>query len=294
MPSLFNVGWACVQISNLAIVPMISYSQRRRDEMVNGRNIFTYLANIMMLVISLILFIFVSSVWSFRILAIMCTTIGGFATIWYIINIKEIPLSMKALELDKAYKAKMKSGATLNLTNMEKKEEKGGKNPSDWLKECQFYLFGLVYMFARIAVNVNATMMPFYLISVLGFQGGSATSVGIAAVPLVTYTSSMIFTIYLQKPITQKFANRFIPMLMATASVFCGAVPLIFITEKEAWFVYISSALIGVGLALMLNTGTSLISDVLGGDVKSAAFVYGAYSLLDKFANGFLLYWLVA
>lgn len=44
----------------------------------------------------------------------------------------------------------------------------------------------------------------------------------------------------------------------------------------------------------MLNTGTSLISDVLGNDVKSAAFVYGAYSLLDKFANGFLLYWLVA
>ena len=44
----------------------------------------------------------------------------------------------------------------------------------------------------------------------------------------------------------------------------------------------------------MLNTGTSLISDVIGNDVKSSAFVYGAYSLLDKFANGFLLYWLVA
>ena len=43
----------------------------------------------------------------------------------------------------------------------------------------------------------------------------------------------------------------------------------------------------------MLNTGTSLISDVIGTDNKSAAFVYGVYSLLDKFANGFLLWWLV-
>ena len=43
----------------------------------------------------------------------------------------------------------------------------------------------------------------------------------------------------------------------------------------------------------MLNTGTSLISEVIGTDNKSSAFVYGVYSLLDKFANGFLLWWLV-
>ena len=44
----------------------------------------------------------------------------------------------------------------------------------------------------------------------------------------------------------------------------------------------------------MLNTGTSLISDVLGKDTKSAAFVYGIYSLFDKFANGIAGYLLVA
>ena len=43
----------------------------------------------------------------------------------------------------------------------------------------------------------------------------------------------------------------------------------------------------------MLNTSVSLISDVIGTDNKSSAFVYGVYSLLDKFANGFLLWWLV-
>ena len=45
---------------------------------------------------------------------------------------------------------------------------------------------------------------------------------------------------------------------------------------------------------MMLNTGTACISDVIGQDNTSAAFVYGAYSLADKFANGILLYWLVA
>jgi len=84
-------------------------------------------------------------------------------------------------------------------------------------------------------------------------------------------------------------------MLISLVVTTLGALPFFFITDNwSKWFVIPCAALIGIGLALMLNTGTSLISDVLGNDVKSAAFVYGAYSLLDKFANGFLLYWLVA
>lgn len=44
----------------------------------------------------------------------------------------------------------------------------------------------------------------------------------------------------------------------------------------------------------MLNTGTSLISDVIGADSENSAFVYGMYSLFDKFANGLFLFWLMA
>lgn len=91
----------------------------------------------------------------------------------------------------------------MNPTNLEKKEVKG-KLPSDWLKEVQFYLFGLVYMFARMALNCNATMMPFYLITTLQFKPlpNLETSPFIAIVPLLTYVSSLVFTLYAQKPIT--------------------------------------------------------------------------------------------
>jgi hypothetical protein len=85
----------------------------------------------------------------------------------------------------------------MNQTNLEKKEVKG-KLPTDWLKEAQFYLFGLVYMFARLALNCNATMMPFYLVSTLQFKplDGLETSPYIAIVPLITYISSLVFTLY--------------------------------------------------------------------------------------------------
>ena len=206
LPAIFNIGWACVQISHLSIVNQLSYGQRRRDTMVNGRNIFTYAANIFMLITSLIFFLTIASgPLCFRLLTIVCLSCGGITTIFYVISIKETQLSALALEYDKRFKAKVTGNHVnlLNQTNIAKKESKG-KTPADWLKECQFYLFGFVYMFARLALNCNATMMPFYLISVTQFNPlpGLATSPVIALVPLLTYISSLLFTLFLQKKIT--------------------------------------------------------------------------------------------
>lgn len=39
----------------------------------------------------------------------------------------------------------------------------------------------------------------------------------------------------------------------------------------------------------MINTSTSMISDVIGKDAESSAFVYGFYSFMDKIANGFAI-----
>ena len=86
LPAIFNVGWACVQISHLSIVNSLSYGQRRRDVMVNGRNIFTYFANIFMLTLSLIFFLtIVSGVFCFQLLTIVCLVCGGATTLYYII-----------------------------------------------------------------------------------------------------------------------------------------------------------------------------------------------------------------
>lgn len=74
-----------------------------------------------------------------------------------------------------------------------------------------------------------------------------------------------------------------------------GSMPMAFLGSGEYRLtIYVAASIQGVGNAMMLNTGTACISDVIGKDNTSAAFVYGAYSLADKFANGLLLYWLVA
>ena len=78
--------------------------------------------------------------------------------------------------------------------------------------------------------------------------------------------------------------------------IFVTSVPLFFLPDMSPgrYMVYPLVATQGIGLAIILNTATSLISDIIGQDAENSAFVYGVYSLFDKFANGFLLYYIVA
>ena len=83
---------------------------------------------------------------------------------------------------------------------------------------------------------------------------------------------------------------------MSVAVVSAGSLPMIFLTPNKStvWLVYPLAAIQGVGIAMQLNTATSLISDVLGKDTQSAAFVYGAYGFFDRVSNGIVLSIIVA
>jgi len=85
-------------------------------------------------------------------------------------------------------------------------------------------------------------------------------------------------------------------MIISVFIVSFGTIPYAFLSTnpKINWLVYPLACIQGVGIAMMLNTSTSLISDVVGKDSSQAAFVYGIYSFLDKMANGFLLFYLIS
>jgi hypothetical protein len=48
--------------------------------------------------------------------------------------------------------------------------------------------------------------------------------------------------------------------------------------------------IIGIAQAICLNTGITLISDVIGLRGSSGAFVFGCYSFLDKTSTGIILF----
>jgi len=166
------------------------------------------------------------------------------------------------------------------------------------VRDPNFYIHGIVYMLVRIAINVTMTMQPFYLDKVTGFTptDDTPTPVQLALVPLASYLASLVFSLFFQRKMIQCLRNRFYPMLIAIIIIVATSAPLAFLHE-DSWdknLVYPLSAFQGIGLAIMINTATSLISDVIGNDSENSAFVYGCYSLFDKFANGGMLLAFVA
>ena len=55
---------------------------------------------------------------------------------------------------------------------------------------------------------------------------------------------------------------------------------------------YILAVFIGISQTLVLATGINFISDVVGTKAKTGAFVFGCYSLLDKFSAGAVIYFI--
>lgn len=83
-------------------------------------------------------------------------------------------------------------------------------------------------------------------------------------------------------------------MLISIFIASLGSVPLYFLTSENRNLVYPLSSIQGVAMAIMMNTATSLISDVIGNDNKNSAFVYGSYNLFAGCTYGGLLYWIIA
>jgi Na+/melibiose symporter-like transporter len=92
-------------VAHLAIINGLTYGQRRRDKMINQRNAFTYIANVTVLSMALIVFVTVSNApTQFRILAFSSVAIGCCTSVFYIINIREKPLCEEAIKYEEAYR----------------------------------------------------------------------------------------------------------------------------------------------------------------------------------------------
>ena len=163
----------------------------------------------------------------------MVIGLGSMTSGFFMCTINEPVLSTLATNLEREYKIKTLGEESLRIEEDLKFKEKqsDGKDWRAWLKEGSFYVHGIVYMLVRIAVNVTMTMQPFYLENALGFSATKEqpTPVALAAVPLGSYITSLIFSIWFQQPMTRCLRNRMYPMLVAIVIILCTSIPLKFL-----------------------------------------------------------------
>ncbi len=302
LPSLFNIGWAAVQVSHMSLLPSISINKKNKDSMVRLRTGFTFISQFITLVLSFIIFDLVEDKFQqYSYLSLVCVFIGIITTSVFLIKCRETELSKNIeryvdemrLSLNKLNNDDFQTPASQGSSN---EYSTGTKKPEQinwayWLKKTDFYAYMIVYMCVRLSINVTSSMIPYFLDEVLGYNKGphGETSVYISIILIISMSGSVINSLVIQKYfLTSK--NRLVMIMWAGLFVSIGCLPIIFIDQDTRWLIYILSFIFGVGFSLGLSTASNLINDVVGSKGKQGAFVYGAYSFSDKMSCGIVLY----
>jgi len=369
LPSLFNIGWASIQVSHMSLLPSISINRKNRDYMVRLRTAYTFSSQMICLLLSFMIFYIVEDKYlQYSLLSLICVGIGTLSSLFFLYNCREnqlitnIPFyynrmkdSIKILSENNEKinknnsvskdqikinhfanevfvidnpKVEEKSEIRVNNLNnyntFEKNQQiydnidikvvSGEINESSldnninkrilktedsfgvlyWLKKYTFYKYIVIYMLVRISINVTTSMLPYYLESILGIQktkkGG--TPIQISLIYLFSTSGCLFNSLYLQK-ILEIYNSRIILMLYSFIFSAIGLLPILLLGPALNFPIYILGFIFGIGFAIGLSTASSLINDVVGSKGDQAAFVYGAFSLTDKFSCGILLFFFV-
>jgi Na+/melibiose symporter-like transporter len=232
--SLFNVGWAAIQIAHMSMIPTLSPVQKRRDTLTGIRNAGTFVSNVIVLLIALVLFAIISSPQlQFTVLSLIVIAVGVSLNLLFIFVINEPELAREADSGTKLFH----SDRSLKTDRQDEQEMQAEYKPEakltwrDWTRRPNLYIIGAVYMSARLASNVSSSLIPFYLTTVLAMGGVSSISDAkdktpweLALIPLIMYCASTGCSITLGR--LGKQITRLKGILLGAVFTCAGAAPL--------------------------------------------------------------------
>jgi Na+/melibiose symporter-like transporter len=267
--SLFNIGWAAVQVSHMSLVPELSPVDTDRVGLNSARYAFTVTSNVLVFLLLLCAIRLFPSDQETQYFALSLATlcIGGIASFIFQFGTPEHPV---------------------NIT----KENLGDESTDDpltwkdWLKCPKYQKVAFVYMCTRLVVNVSQVFIPFFVEYTLGMTENGSEAITI--VPLIVYISSFCGTI-LMKRINRNLGRRKGYILGGFVCTL-AFIAFFFMTRATSYLVYPAAALLGLGNATIMVCAVSLESDLVGFHIESGAFVYGSLSFTDKFSNGIVIF----
>jgi len=281
---VFQFGWACTQISHLALIPVLTSCQNERTGLTAIRYGMTVASNIAVYVVAWFFLGQCSEVElsvldkdKFRNIMLVVIGLGSLTSLSFHLSVKEQtdlnPLPGSGYEEING-----------DLHRAVLVQPMGVK---DWFKEPQFYQVAGVYMCTRLFVNLSQAYLPLYIQESLQME-----SKYVAIIPLVMYCSGFV-TSFLMKRLNRK-AGRKVTYLLGSLVGMASAAWVFFGGDRQGeadvffktYGIFFAAALYGLAGSTVLITSLSLTAELISANTDSAAFVYGAMSFTDKVSNG--------
>ncbi|XP_073145380.1 uncharacterized protein [Henckelia pumila] len=264
--AIFNVGWAATQVSHMSMVNCITLNSTSRAVLASCRNAFTMLANLSLYAVAFVVFN-IDTIRSginvenqYRWIAFLSIFIGCcFAGIFHF-GTEEPRLKREARE---------NGNARVSWAY--------------WFNKVLYYQVALVYVLTRLVTNVSQAFLAFYVINDLQMIQSSK-----AVVPAVIYISSFLVSVLLQEITWTGQRSKVLYSVGGLLWIISGA-GIFFLPSSMSSFMYMLSIVIGAANALMMVSGVSMQSFLVGTDLNGCAFVYGSLSFMDKVSCGLAL-----
>ncbi|CAG9764368.1 unnamed protein product [Ceutorhynchus assimilis] len=266
--TLFQFGWASVQIAHMSLIPEITSNKHQRTKLASVRNGATVVASVLVYLLAWsILDIsggsknkvgpdytekFQHIVWSVMSFGIVCSII-------FYIFIKEPEVRKEG--------------------NQE--HDSPNLSLSDLFLNINLYLVGAVYMSSRLFINLTQVFISLYLTESLDMNASS-----IALVPLAMYIASFIAS-FPVGPIT-KIAGSKITYILGAILGLLGCLWVNFGQGDDfrTYFIFVVSVLLGSASSIVLITSLDITTVLIGSKTNRGAFIYGIMSFADKLSNG--------
>ncbi|KYN02364.1 PREDICTED: major facilitator superfamily domain-containing protein 12-like [Cyphomyrmex costatus] len=275
--TIFQTGWAAVQISHLSMIPSLTNSVLVRADLTAIR----YSAQVGAAVVTFVVTWIVlptsgesmvqldqQDAYKFRNIVLVLTAFGLTTTVLFHIFLKANLLEQTIFLKSDIEKSAKPSNVSSNRR-------------ISWIDITILLRVAMLYVASRLFITLATVYLPLY-IEETKVDGKQA----LASVPLVSYLSSFTAALLL------KYLNR---ICSTKACYFCGAIIGIIaavVTEfvgSNSTVVYFVAVLIGVGSSITMVTALSVTAELIGCRTERSAFVYSIVTFLDKIITGLVV-----
>ncbi|XP_037039122.1 major facilitator superfamily domain-containing protein 12-like [Bradysia coprophila] len=300
---LFQLGWATVQISHLAMIPELCKTARDRADLTAIRYSASVTSNVIVFIVTWLVLksrtqndsnIGPGDAYRFRDVSLILTLVGISMAVCFHFSLSVSGYSLlRQQALDHNQRRRRSSDTRDPVERSENSTEtETPRRQKNFLKSPLLYQNAFLYVFSRLFMTTALIYIPLWLDERTGtnearvaFNAEDKSVEHIATVPLVSFLSSFLASM------AMKYSNRIghrVSYLLGSVIGISGCVWVALAAPPTASSIrlYCIAILFGVGSSVTMISSLCITADMIGRHADQSGFIYSAVTFTDKLITG--------
>lgn len=302
---LFQLGWAIVQITHMAMIPEISKSPKDRSQLTAIRYSVSVCSNVIVYIVTWLVLtgrsgsnIGPDDAYLFRNISTILTAVGIGVTAVFYASLAMTGYNHRRQQALDQYQPPRRLSLTKDLDYSEGSPTQ--LQQKNFLRSTSLYQNAFLYVFSRLFMCTALVYIPLWLDERTATSESPATeaNVGdsadnseehIATVPLVSFLASFAASM------AMRYSNRFfghrVAYCLGSVISISGCIWVGFAapSTSSSFRLYCIAILFGAGSSVTMISSLCITADMIGKHAGQGGFIYSAVTFADKLITGIVV-----